>query len=441
LKRLRIRASNIEITAFCADAFSSCDLTMNVSRQSGFNMRTSLAALLIGLCSLALFLSGIGRPSGAIFDESKYVDPAKALLAGIHDTSPDGPPLGKLVLAGSIAIIGDSPFGWRVPSAIFGAITLVGVFLLANLLFDDCALVLATVVLTLLNNFLYIFSRTAMMDIFLVAFAVWGVLAFTAALKLELLGAKKRRGLLAASGLLLGLACACKWNGVDELCVVAAIGGFLYLWSGKSKNPEIVQYGVNLREAGVGWFAAAFLLLPPLAYLATYWPYCRMLHLPFSTHVVIAMNIYIWRFHLAVVGNPPIIIPWYRWPVYTHPLRPLSYLVLNWYIMWVGLAAGIFCLRRFARSLPETLIVLLYGANLLQWAVTPQKCLYYYYYFPAAMFLGMAIPATLNRLPARLFGVRLSLVAVLPAMCVFAYCFARISNLPVPFDCALGCWP
>jgi hypothetical protein len=280
-----------------------------------------------------------------------------------------------------------------------------------------------------------------MMDIFLMAFAVWGVLAFTAALKMEFLGANKRRGLLAASGLLLGLACACKWNGVDELCVVAAIGTFLYLWSGKSKNQEIVLYGANLREAGVGWFAAAFLLLLPLAYFATYWPYCRMLHLPFSTHVVIAMNIYIWRFHLAVVGNPPIIIPWYKWPVITQPLRPLSYLVLNWYIIWAGLAAGLFCLRRFARSLPETLIVLLYGANLLQWAVTPQKCLYYYYYFPAAMFLGMAIPATLNRLPVRLFGVRLSLVAVLPAMCVFAYCFARISNLPSPFDCALGCWP
>jgi dolichyl-phosphate-mannose--protein O-mannosyl transferase len=377
----------------------------------------------------------------AIFDEPKYVDPAKALLAGIHDPSPDGPPLGKLVLAGSMAVLGDNPLGWRLPSSIFGAVTLVGVFLLANLLLDDFALALAAAALTLLNNFLYIFSRTAMMDIFLMAFAVWGIVAFTAALKMKFLAANKRRGLLAASGLLLGLACACKWNGVDELCVVVAIGGFLFLWSGKTKNPEILLYGANLREAGVGWFAAAFLLLPPLVYFATYWPYCRMLHLPFSIHVVIAMNVYIWRFHLAVIGNPPIIIPWYEWPIYTHPLRPLSYMVLNWYIMWAGLAAGVYCLRRFARSLPETLIALLYGANLLQWAVTPQKCLYYYYYFPAATFLGMAIPVALNRLPTRLFGARLSVVAVLPAACVFAYCFGRIANLPSPFDCVLGCWP
>jgi dolichyl-phosphate-mannose-protein mannosyltransferase len=403
-------------------------------------MRTSLAALLLGLCSWAFFLSGIARPSTLVFDEEKYVDPAKALLAGIHDPSPDGPPLGKLILAGSIAIIGDDPFGWRLPSSVFGAITLVGIFLLADLLLEDRALGL-TAALTFFNNFLFIFSRTAMMDIFLVAFAVWGILAFTAALKMKSLGAKKRRGLLAASALLLGLACACKWNGLDELCVAAVIGGFLFLRSGKTRNPEIALYGANLREAGAGWFAGAFLLLPPLAYFATYWPYCRKLHAPFSSHVVIAMNVYIWRFHLAVVGSRLAILPWYRWPFQMQTFRPLSYLVLNWYILWGGLAAFVCCLWRFARSLPETLIVLLYSANLLQWAVTPQKSLYYYYYFPAAMFLGMAIPLTLNRLPARILGARLNVVTVLPAMCVFGYCLGRIANLPTPFDCALGCWP
>jgi dolichyl-phosphate-mannose-protein mannosyltransferase len=414
---------------------------MNASLKPGLNMRTSLAALLLGLCSWAFFLSGIARPSTLVFDEEKYVDPAKALLAGIHDPSPDGPPLGKLILAGGIAIIGDDPFGWRLPSSVFGAITLVGIFLLANLLLEDRALAFTAAALTFFNNFLFIFSRTAMMDIFLMAFAVWGILAFTAALKMKSLGAKKRRVLLAASALLLGLACACKWNGVDELCVAAVIGGFLFLWSGKTRNPEIALYGANLREAGAGWFAGAFLLLPPLAYFATYWPYCRMLHAPFSSHVVIAMNDYIWRFHLAVVGSRLAILPWYRWPFQMQPFRPLSYLVLNWYILWAGLVAFVCCLWRFARSLPETLIVLLYSANLLQWAVTPQKSLYYYYYFPAAMFLGMAIPLTLNRLPARILGARLNVVTVLPAICVFVYCLGRIANLPTPFDCALGCWP
>ncbi len=403
-------------------------------------MRTWLAALLLGLCSWAIFLSGITRPSTLVFDEEKYVEPAKALLAGTHDTSPDGPPLGKLLLAGSIAVLGDDPFGWRLPSSVFGAITLAGIFLLANLLLEDLALALTAAALTLFNNFLFIFSRTAMMDIFLVAFAVWGILAFTAALKMKSVGPKKRRSLLAASGLLLGLACACKWNGVDELCVVAAIGVLLFLLPWAARNAEIELYAANLREAGAGWFAGAFLLLPPAAYLATYGPYCKMLRVPFSPSVVIAMNVYIWRFHLGVMGSPLATLAWYRWPFYMQPFRPLSYLVFNWYILWMGLAAIVYCLWRFGRNLPETLVVLLYLANLLQWAVTPQRALYYYYYFPAATFLGMAIPVALHRLPARVFGARLNVVSVLPAILVFAYCLGRMANLPAPFDCSLGCW-
>jgi len=415
-------------------------MNMDTSQRSGFRQRTLLAAALLGLSSWALFVIGIDRPATAFFDEPKYVDPAKALLAGNPDASPDGPPLGKLIIASSISILGDNAYGWRAPSSVFGALTLAGIFLLANLLLDDFALALAAAAITLFNNLLYVFSRAAMMDTFLVTFAVWGILAFTAALKMKSPAANKRRGLLAASGILLGLACACKWNGVDELCVAAVIGAILFLCSGKTKNPEIELYGANLREAGAGWFAAAFLVLPALAYLSAYWPYCRMLHLPFSAHVVGGMNLYIWKFHRAAGGNPPILVPWYKWPLYTQPLRGFSYLVLNWYVMVAGLAAGVYCLRRLARSLPETLIVLLYLANLLQWAVTPQKFMYYYYYFPAAMFLGMAIPVALSRLPIRLFGVRLSVVAVLPALCVFIYCFARIANLSAPFDCMLGCW-
>ncbi len=411
-----------------------------VSARNNAN-KTWLTATLVAFGALAIFLPGLANPADRVFDEYKYVDPAKAMLAGTPDTSPDGPPLGKLILASSIRLLGDNPLGWRIPSAIFGALTLAGVFLLTQLLLNDYAMALTAVAVTLLNNFLYVFSRTGMMDIFLVCFALWAILAFTAALMVEELDAIKRRALLAFSGILLGLACACKWNGTDELGVVIVIGAGLLLWPRRTENTEASQYAANLQEAGIGWFAVSFSVLPALVYLAAFWPYCRMLHLPFSGAGLLSLNAYIWRFHLAVVGNRTIIVPWYKWPLETQPTRALSYLVGNWYVMWAGLVALLFCLRRFGRNLPETMIVLLYGANLLQWAVTPQSCMFYYYYFPAAMFLGLAIPVALHRLPARVYGIRLSVVATLPAFCVFAYCFSRMAHLPTPFDCMLGCWP
>jgi 4-amino-4-deoxy-L-arabinose transferase-like glycosyltransferase len=408
---------------------------------SGSNMKTWLTAILLGVGSLLLFLAGIGNPPIAIYDEALYVNSGRALLAEGQDPSPYGPPLGKLLVAGSIRALGDNSFGWRAGSAVFGALTLVGMFLFTKLLLDNHALGLTAAALTFFNNFLFVLSRLAMMDIFLMTFALWGILAFTAALKMERLTAPARRALLFASGVLLGFSGACKWNAVDELCVIAAIGAFLLIWSGRSKNPEMIQYGANLREAGTAWFLVSFSALPLLAYSATFWPLCRMLHVPFTTSQLLSMNVYIWRFHRAVVGNRAIAMAWYQWPLLSQPQRGLSYLVGNWYVMWAGLAAGLFCLRRFARSLPETLILLLYAANLLQWAVTPQSLTYYYYYFPAAMFLGLAIPVALHRLPAQLYGVRLSFVAVLPAACIFAYCLAHMAHLDAPYDSILGYWP
>ena len=404
-------------------------------------MKTWQIAIVLGVGSLIFFFLGITNPTERVLDEYKYIDPAKGILAGTYDNCPDGPPLGKLILASSIALIGDNPLGWRTPSAICGALTLVAIFLLTRLLLNDLALALTAAAITLLNNFLYVFSRNAMMDIFLVVFAVWSVLAFTAALKMEGLGRKKRRLLLAASGILVGLAIACKWNGVDELCVFLALGVGLLFLPDRWKSPEFLRCSANLREAGIPVFALSMFVLPASMYVLAYLPYCLLLHLPISPRQFVALNVYIWRFHLAIAGNPTIMVPWYKWPLRTEPMRMLSYLIGNWYVMWVGLMALLFCLRRFFRNLPETLILMLYLANFLQWAVTPQSCLFYYYYFPAAMFLGVAIPIALSRLPVRVYGMRLTVATVLPAFCVFAFCFARMAHLPTPFDCMLGCWP
>jgi dolichyl-phosphate-mannose-protein mannosyltransferase len=403
-------------------------------------LKTWMITGLVGVCATIIFLQGITAPTW-IFDEPKYVYPAREILAGTQDSCPDGPPLGKLIVAAGIRTLGDNHLGWRAASALFGGFTLAGIFLLAQMLLNDTALAATAAALAFLNNFLFIMSRTAMMDIFFFAFALWSVVTFIAAVWVPGLGAAKRRLLLICTGVLLGLSAACKWNAVDELCVFAVIGAGALFLSSRTKNPEVTSVAANLREAGVPWFAGTLLVLPLIAYALAFWPYCKMLHLPFTWAEFKALNVYIWRFHLAVVGNPGNTLAWYKWPFQIKPSLLFSFLVGNWYVMWGGLIALAFCIVRFGRNLPETLIVLLYFANYLQWAVTPQQCLYYYYYFPAAMFLGMAIPVALYRLPGRLFGVRLNVVSVIPALFVFLFCLGQMAHLPPPYDCILGCWP
>ena len=410
-------------------------------RISNSGARVWLTAVLLWVTTLLVLLAGITKPNVMLFDENSFVTAARTFLAGTGSPTPYGPPLGQLLITFSMSALGDNPVAWRMPGVVFGALTVAGVFLLVNVLLGDFTLALAGAILALVNNILYVLSRLAMMDIFLVSFSIWGVLAFAAAVMIKGLRTPQRRALLLGSGLLFGFSCASKWNGIDTLGVVTAIATLLFLWPSESADSEMVQHGYVLRQIGAGWCLISFFVVPVLVYVATFWPLCRIVGLPFSFQQVVSVNKAIWIFHRTHVTNMMFAERWYTWPFKRQPVRVLSYLVGNWYVMWGGLVALLFCLRRFARNLPETLIVLLYAANLLQWAVTPQPYLYYYYYFPCAMFLGIAIPVALHRLPERYIGVRLSIISVIPAICVFLYCLPHMAGLTAPYDSMLGYWP
>jgi dolichyl-phosphate-mannose--protein O-mannosyl transferase len=100
------------------------------------------------------------------------------------------------------------------------------------------------------------------------------------------------------------------------------------------------------------------------------------------------------------------------------------------------------CLRRFwkAATFQEGLVFLLFAANYLQWAVTPEKGLFYYYYYSAVMILGVTIAVAMRSLPARVLGVRISLILLMAAGVYFLRCYPTMVQLQAPWDCALGCW-
>ena len=400
-------------------------------------MKTTLPAVALGLASFLFFLWNIGTPKDYGIDEFIFVPAANALLAHAPDPDPEGPPLGKLIIAVGIKVLGNNSVGWRVASAAFGSLTLVGVFFWVCLLADSYSAALTAALLTLLNNFVYIFSRTALLEIFFIALLIWGLMGFTAALKLRDASRTARRGWLLFSGIMFGFAGACKWNALDTWGIAVGACAVLLWLSKRSTNPEIEELGRNLRATGIGWVATSLVGAPAVAYALAFVPF---LH-PVSIHEWIARNHYIWSYHRAQIGNVFLCTPWYTWPLKIEPLRAFSYLVGNWYIMWAGLLALLICMRRFGTSFAETFLVVLYAGNLLQWPFTPQHCLFYYYYFACAMFVTVAIPIALRQFPERVWGLRLSLLSVLPAVFVFAYCFPRMAHLPPPFDCALGCWP
>ena len=408
-----------------------------------------ISALMFGAGALFLFLMGIGKPAALYFDEGYFVPEARAFILHAPNPNPQAPPLGKpplgkLIMAVGMKVAGDSPFGWRVTAALCGALTLVAVYLWTYLLLHDARLAWIASGLTLFNNFLFVMSRVAIMDAFLMFFLMWSLVTFTAAVVSDR-DTVARRYLLICSGALVGLAGACKWNAIDTL-VAFLLVSFALLWVGRrapaDSNSSHSRYARNVGQIGVLTLLVALVVVPLTSYSLTFWPLCRILHRPFSIRELVNMNVFIWHYNTTAFCNPFISSRWYTWPLKATPLRFLSYLVGNPVVAWGGLMALVLCLRRFWKTFdfPEGLVLLLYTGNLLQWAVTPEKGTFYYYYYPAAMMLGVAIAIALRDLPARVRGIRVSFIIMVPTVIIFAWCYPRMAHLEFPWDCALGCW-
>jgi dolichyl-phosphate-mannose-protein mannosyltransferase len=421
-----------------------------VAPKASAKPRPILVALVFGLATLALLLPGIGTPAKMYFDEAYFVPEARALIQGIPNPAPDAPPLakpplGRLVMAIGMAAAGDNPFGWRIAGVLCGALTVTAVYLWSYLLLQESSLASLAAGLAIFNNFLFVMSRIATVDVFLLFFLVWSLVAYTAALTLEV-GTALRRILFCLSGVLVGLAAACKWNAIDTLGVFFVVTIAL-LWapfraSGAS-IASLSAYASKVKKIGLPILLIGLLVAPIASYSLTFWPVCRSIHRPFSFHELAAMNVFMWHFNKTTVVNPFLISPWYSWPLNLSPMRVLSYLVGNPVITWSGLVALALCLRRFWTSdtFQKALVLLLFAANYLQWTVTPQKGLYYYYYYPCVMILGVAIAVATRSLPPRVFGVRISFLVLAAAALFFIRCYPQMAHLEAPWDCTFGCWP
>ncbi|HLH06884.1 MAG TPA: phospholipid carrier-dependent glycosyltransferase [Terriglobales bacterium] len=397
------------------------------------------------LVGLMLFLFGIKKPAAMFYDEGYFVPEARVFIHSTTNPRPqEKPPLGKMILAMGIKAAGDNPLGWRVGEAVFGAMTLPAVFFWTYLLVRNLGLACLATGLTLLNNFLFVMSRIGMVDTFFIFFLIWSLVAFTAALVLQV-SVGRRRFLFCSAGVFVGLASSCKWNGVDTLTVLVLVTLALRWIAAhpmSGVNSSLSVCANKVKEIGLPILILGLTILPVIAYCLTYWPLCHVIHRPFSVRELVAIHHSIWHFNSTTISNPFITTPWYLWPLKLTPERGLSYLMGNPVITWGGLLAMGICMRRLWRvvTLQEGMVFLLFAANYFQWAVTPEKGLFYYYYYPCVMILGVTIAVAMRGLPSRIFGLRISLILLLAAAVIFLRCYPRMMHLDAPWDCALGCW-
>jgi 4-amino-4-deoxy-L-arabinose transferase-like glycosyltransferase len=177
-------------------------------------VRPALAALLAA--ALASRLLWLDTPPIPVFDEGLfYIPAAQAYLAGQPDPNFEHPPLGKLIFAAGLGLFGDTPWGWRLLSALAGVAGIGFTYLLGASLWRSRRLGLLAAGLLALDLLWLLFSRLMMYDIFLATLVL-------AALTLSWRYRASGNGwTLAGAGLAVGLAAAVKWSGLWALAPMA----------------------------------------------------------------------------------------------------------------------------------------------------------------------------------------------------------------------------
>jgi dolichyl-phosphate-mannose-protein mannosyltransferase len=160
-----------------------------------------------------------------IFDERYYVNSAR-VIAGIRpaaipgaayrhaplgsDPNAEHPQLAKLLMAGSIELLGDGPWAWRLGSLIFGTLAILGMFMLVRWAGGGPWLAVGAAALMASDNLMLVQGRIATLEIYVVAAMVWSVALYV-------------RGRFLSAGVVAGVGACLKLFALDVVLVLAVL--------------------------------------------------------------------------------------------------------------------------------------------------------------------------------------------------------------------------
>jgi len=350
---------------------------------------------IVFFASLAILGAGIAANPSFTFDEFSYIGAARNFIAGTPSMNPEHPPLAKYLMALSITLLGDRALGWRLPSAIAGAMVAVSAFGLTLRLSRSLHTAYIAWFMIVANGFWYVMSRMAMLSIFELAFEVAAVWVFVLAAE------RSSARWFVCSGALFGLSIASRWCGVVGLAVCAAYALVYY-------RPAVKNLALMTGSAIA-------------VYVGSWIPLLLREHR--SAQYLIAANIYILQFHRHATTDPRPGEPWWTWIVTLDLQQAPMELIANPVIEILGLAAIIVLLWRRKPLLPA-----LYIAHEMQWAVVPHWS-HYYYYLEAFTFLTVALAVAMQDVVVRRVRLDVVVTACAVGAVVWPFWMAMMKHL------------
>ena len=338
----------------------------------------------------------------------------------------------------------DHAFGWRFPSALLGAAVAALAFLLALRCFGSLPTALLAAAFVVVEGLLFVMSRVAMIDSYLVAFilASW----FCAISAMHHWGRRKeahpRRGLISflwlfGGGLFAGAAISSKWTGVYSLFTIL----LLFAWDAfKRRDPGLLGL-LGRRYLSVLAVAGLMLVVPAIVYLLTYIPYFSLGH-GWGDWISLQSSMYDYHAHLKA-GHPYSSF-WYEWPVgrgsvYFYAsangaLRSEIWTIGN-PVVFLGGLVGLVALTVSAWRRRDTAVGAIPWAVfglIAPWVLVSRE-LFLYHYAPVVPFLAIALAWLVT---ARSIGRRPSWIEIATvlggAVFAFAAMFPMLDGWYVP---------
>jgi dolichyl-phosphate-mannose-protein mannosyltransferase len=372
-------------------------------------VRVCLISVIIFVASHLALLTGITTPEKFVFDEVHYVPAARQMLGTVPQEpvlNPMHPPLAKQIIALSIRAFGDNSFGWRYPGTLFGALSVVAIYLCALALFASHERAIAASLIAFFNQMLFVMARTAMLDIFALGFGLLAIAAF-----LHGFARARPQLLFATAGAGFGLSAACKWSGLFPLgvcIVIIAIVRLMQGWRAQFADSRASDwYAPELwPDFRYYHFAACFVLAPVATYLASF-----VVLDGFSISAIVEAQRRIFADNTtSAISGHTYQSAWPSWPLLVRPvwflfdkvgddLIDAVVFLGNPLVLWPALLALVLAMRDFivTRRRDAFLVLSFYLGSYLAWALLPRTLGFLYYYLPAATFASLALVYALGR--------------------------------------------
>lgn len=393
--------------------------------------------------------------SNTYFDEIYFVRTAEQYLNLQYPYEWTHPPLGKLIQAAGIAVMGFDPFGWRMMGVIFATLMIALAYLIGKELLGTWIGGFTTAFLVTFDFMHFTMARMGTADTYVVFFSLASQLFFLIYLKGVLKDGWKTSVIpLFLSVLFFALGFSTKWvvlyGFVGELALLVTL-----------RLSEVVKLKGNLSAKVYAFLdrpysaVVAFILIAIGVYFLTYIP-DMIIGRSFTD--VLSLQGSMFEYHSRLTATHAFSSPWYSWPLLFDPINgnvhvPLylesasvfenrSTIVLmgNPVIWWIGFAAIVIVTavivnhvysKKFTLRdhLPEVFLAVLFFFQWLPYVLI-SRVVFIYHFYVNMPFLCLASAFFISKYWERKWVKILSVAFFVLVIAMFVLFYPAISGSP-----------